>query len=54
MSAVEVLQVNVLNNPGFFRDPFCFEITYEVREALQQGGSRCCCYCSFSSSLSPL
>ncbi|EME29461.1 Histone chaperone asf1a-A [Galdieria sulphuraria] len=36
MSAVEVLQVDVLNNPGFFGDPFRFEITYEVREALQQ------------------
>eukprot|EP00871_Galdieria_phlegrea_P005212 jgi/Galph1/5692/GphlegSOOS_G4375.1 len=37
MAAVEVLQVKVENNPATFESPFRFEITYEVREPLQEG-----------------
>lgn len=37
MSAVNVTNVAVLDNPSMFQNPFQFEISYECLTALQDG-----------------
>lgn len=37
MSSVNIVAVNVLNNPAPFSDPVAFEIQYEAIEDLEEG-----------------
>ena len=37
MSVVNLLGINVMNNPAKFGDPYTFEITFECLEPLQKG-----------------
>lgn len=37
MSIVSLLNVNILNNPAPFTDPYKFEITFECLEPLKDG-----------------
>lgn len=39
MAAVDIFDVKVLDNPAPFKNPLQFEITYDVRETLEQGTS---------------
>ena len=40
MALVNIIDVNVLDNPAAFTNPFQFEITFECLQELQEGEMR--------------